>query len=51
MDASFERLRFMLEKLPSWIKPDDIISKYMSISSKKIGCEVSGDSGAAFGTG
>jgi len=51
MDSSFERMRYMLERLPEWMKPKDLICKYMSISSKQIGAEVSGDSGAAFGTG
>lgn len=51
MDSSFERLRYMIERLPSWMVPDDIVSKYMSISSKKLGAEIAGDSGDAFGTG
>ena len=50
MDSSFERLRYMLDKLPSWLKPDDLITKFMSISSKKLWCQLWGDSWKNFGT-
>lgn len=51
MDSHFERLRYVLERLPHWMKPDDIISKYMGISSKTLGTAISGDAGVNFGTG
>jgi len=51
MDSSFERLRYMLARLPKWMKPHDLVQKYMSISSKTLGCEIAGDSGENFGTG
>lgn len=50
MDSAFERLRFMLDKLPSWMKPDDIVAKFMSISSKKLWAEIGWDSWKNFGT-
>ena len=50
MDSAFERLRYMMSRLPKWIKPKDIISKYMSISSKTIWAEIAWDSWANFGT-
>lgn len=50
IDSLFERLRYMLERLPDWLKSDDISSKYMNISSKKIGASISWDSGDAFWT-
>ena len=51
MDSFFERCRYVIARTPSWMKPDDLISKYMGISSKKLGCEIAGDSGENFGTG
>lgn len=51
MDSSFERIRYMMSRLPSWMKPKDMISKYMSVSSKSIWCEIAWDAGASFGTG
>ena len=51
MDSAFERSRYMLDKLPHWMKPDDLIVKFMSISSKKLWCEIGWDSGKNFGTG
>lgn len=50
MDSSFERLRYMLSRLPKWILPDDLQIKFMSISSKKIGAEIWGDAWKNFGT-
>lgn len=50
MDSAFERLRFMLEKLPKWMKPYDLVSKYMWISSKALWCEVAWDSWVNFWT-
>lgn len=51
MDSHFERIRYMLDRLPAWMKPDDMVSKYMNISSDKLGCSISGDAGQNFGTG
>lgn len=51
MDSFFERVRYVLDKLPQWMKPNDIIPKYMGVSSKQLGCEIAGDSGENFGTG
>lgn len=50
MDSSFERLRYMIERLPNWMKPKDIISKYMSISSKELWAEIAWDAWDAFWT-
>ena len=51
MDSHFERIRYMMERLPDWMKPGDQISKYMSVTSKELACGIAGDSGANFGTG
>ena len=51
MDSSFERMRYMLDRLPKWMKPDDLIAKYCSISSKTLQAEVWWDSWENFGTG
>lgn len=51
MDSSFERLRYMIDKLPKWMIPNDLISKYMSISSKTLWAEMAWDSWDNFGTG
>lgn len=51
MDSSFERMRFMLQRLPSWLKPIDLEDKYMSLSSNTIGSSINGDAGQYFGTG
>lgn len=51
MDSALERIRFMLDRLPKWMKPDDIVSKHKSISSKKLWAEIWGDVGENFGTG
>ena len=51
MDSHFERIRYVLEKLPKWFMPDDVSSTYMNISSKTLGGDISGDSGQNFGTG
>jgi len=50
MDSAFERLRYMLDRLPDWMKASDIIAKYCSISSKTIWAEIGGDSWENFGT-
>lgn len=50
MDSSFERIRYILDKLPIWIKPKDIISKYMSVSSKELWCQLWWDAWENFGT-
>ena len=51
MDSFFERCRYFLSRLPEWMKPSDMIDKYMGISSEALGCSISGDSGENFGTG
>ena len=51
MDSHFERLRFVIDKLPSWLMPKDIDPTYMNISSQELGCNIAGDAGANFGTG
>lgn len=51
MDSHFERIRYVLEKLPKWFMPSDISQTYMNISSKTLGGDISGDSGQNFGTG
>lgn len=51
MDSHFERVRYMLNRLPKWMKPSDIVQKYMNISSEQLGCSISGDAGQNFGTG
>ena len=51
MDSNFERLRYVLDKLPIWMKPPDMLDKYMNISSKDYGCDIAGDAGENFGTG
>ena len=50
MDSFFERCRFVVEKLPDWMKPKDMISKYMWISSKSLSAEISWDAGENFWT-
>ena len=50
MDSAFERIRYMLDKLPEWLLPDDLIKKYMSISSKKIWAEIWWDAWENFWT-
>lgn len=51
MDSHFERLRFQLDRMPKWLYPQDVMSTYMNISSKTLGCNIAGDAGANFGTG
>lgn len=50
MDSSFERIRYMISRLPKRMVPDDMVAKFMSISSKKIGAEIWGDAWKNFGT-
>lgn len=50
MDSLFERLRYMLDRLPSWLQTEDLTSKYMNIWSKSLWASISGDAGDAFGT-
>jgi len=50
MDSAFERMRYMISRLPKRLMPDDMVAKFMSISSKKIGAEIWGDAGKNFGT-
>lgn len=33
MDSAFERLRYMIKRLPKQLKPKDMLSKYMNISA------------------
>lgn len=51
MDSFFERLRFMKRYIPKWFFPDDLVEKYMNVSSIKLGAETAGDSGQNFGRG
>ncbi len=51
MDSHFERMRFFMERLPSWLKPKDLAQTYMNIGSKELGANISGDAGQNFGTG
>ena len=51
MDAHFERIRYVLDRLPSWMKPGDLVDKYMNLSSQSLGADISGDTGQNFGTG
>lgn len=51
MDSHFERIRFFIEMLPTWLQPRDISSTFMSISSQETKCGISGDAGQNFGTG
>lgn len=51
LDSNFERLRYLISRLPHWMNPPDMIDKYMNISSESIGADIAGDSGANFGTG
>ncbi len=51
MDSHFERIRFVCEKLPIWLLPQDFTSTYMNISSQELGCNIAGDAGVNFGTG
>ena len=51
MDSAFERIRYMISRLPKRFMPDDLVSKYMGISSIEIWAEIAGDAGANFGTG
>lgn len=51
MDSHFERIRYMMERLPDWMKQKDMISKYMNLSSAINNIDLSGDSGKNFGTG
>lgn len=51
LDSHFERMRYFISMLPTWMVPDDLVETYMSISSQKLKSEISGDAGANFGTG
>lgn len=51
MDSLFEKIRFMLDHLPKWMMPDDIIKNYMAISSKQLGADITWDAWENFGTG
>lgn len=43
MDSLFEKLRYMLDRLPKWMKPNDLQTSYENISSKELGCSMDGD--------
>jgi hypothetical protein len=34
MDSLFEKIFYIVKRLPTWMLPDDIVTKYMSVSSK-----------------
>lgn len=51
MDSHFERIRYFIERLPKFLLPSDMQTKYMSVNSKSTSGEISGDSGDNFGTG
>ena len=51
MDSFFERIRYVVGRLPKWMRPADLLDKYMTLSSKELGCSITGDSGENFGTG
>ncbi|MDR2415619.1 MAG: hypothetical protein LBD75_03265 [Candidatus Peribacteria bacterium] len=40
----FEKIRYMIGRLPKWMLPSDLIQNFMQISSDIIGCSISGDS-------
>lgn len=51
MDSSFERLRYIFSRLPWWMKPNDMIEKFMSVSKKEWWeCEIAWDCGPNFWT-
>jgi len=51
LDSHFERLRYVIDRLPKWMMTSDYVTKYMSISSIIHGCDIAGDSGENFGIG
>lgn len=51
LDSHFERLRYVVNRLPTWMMPADYVTKYMSISSVELECDIAGDCGENFGTG
>ena len=48
MDSHFERIRYVLGRLPKWMKPE-ILEKFKQVSTDD--CSISGDTGENFGTG
>ena len=50
MDSHFERVRYMLDRLPYWMLPKDLTKNYMSIHSKELNCEIWWDSWERFWT-
>jgi hypothetical protein len=34
MDSLFEKIFYIIKRLPTWMTPNDVIMKYMSVSSK-----------------
>ena len=51
LDSFFERCRYIIGKLPPYLLPEDLLSKYTSISSQSKRCSIAGDVGKNFGTG
>lgn len=52
MDSLFEKIFYLLKRLPTWMTPNDMIMKYMSVSSKMDWeRQMVWDSGENFGTG
>ena len=51
MDSHFERIRYINDNLPIWMRPNDIQSYFQTIHSKVCGAEIAGDAGENFGTG
>ena len=43
MDSLFEKLRYMLDKLPTRMKPNDLQCNYENISSKELWCSMDWD--------
>lgn len=53
LDSHFERIRYVIKRLPKWMIPEGMNQKYMLIWNEENGVrsEIAGDSGQNFGTG